>query len=178
MGTETPSWSVCRPAELVARSSGRYRTRTGDQDTRSDSQENSRVGEMGRGPSTRNTSCVPWSPDGSGDAFNIQVGLERPAEMVPRSPGEVLMENKVAKTHLCRADFEQRGLGEACLGWYMTTGQGRQQTYSEACRKRGEALLRGDSPGSCRLASADERINRALADAVERYATKDPGEAY
>ena len=30
--------------------------------------------------------------------FDIQVGMERPAEMVPRSPGEVLMENKVART--------------------------------------------------------------------------------
>ena len=36
-------------------------------------------------------------------------------------------------------------------------------------------LLRGDSAGSTRLAATDERINRALADAVERHATKDPG---
>ena len=28
---------------------------------------------------------------------------------------------------------------------------------------------------SARLAAADERINRVLADAVERHATKDPG---
>ena len=34
--------------------------------------------------------------------------------------------------------------------------------------------MRGDSSGSARLAAADERINRALADAVERHATKDP----
>ena len=38
-----------------------------------------------------------------------------------------------------------------------------------------EGLLKGDSAGSARLAAADERINRALADAVERHATKDPG---
>ena len=42
--------------------------------------------------------AVPWSPDGSDNAFDIQVGMERPAEMVPRDPGEVLMENKVART--------------------------------------------------------------------------------
>ena len=36
-------------------------------------------------------------------------------------------------------------------------------------------MLRGDSSGSARLAAADERINRALADAVEGHATKDPG---
>ena len=36
-----------------------------------------------------------WSPDGSDNAFDIQVGMERPAEMVPRDPGAVLMENTV-----------------------------------------------------------------------------------
>ena len=36
-------------------------------------------------------------------------------------------------------------------------------------------MLIGDSSGAARLAAADERINRALADAVERHATKDPG---
>ena len=36
-------------------------------------------------------------------------------------------------------------------------------------------MLKGDSSGSARLAAADERINRALADAVERHTTKDPG---
>ena len=35
--------------------------------------------------------------------------------------------------------------------------------------------MKGDSAGSARLAAADERINRALADAVDRHATKDPG---
>ena len=35
--------------------------------------------------------------------------------------------------------------------------------------------MKGDSAGSTRLAAADERINRALADAVERHATKVPG---
>ena len=41
---------------------------------------------------------------------------ERPAEMVPLDPGGVLMENKVARTHLRRADFEQWGLSEGCPG--------------------------------------------------------------
>ena len=30
--------------------------------------------------------AVPWSPD-------VQVGVEKPADMMPRSPAEVLMEN-------------------------------------------------------------------------------------
>ena len=38
-----------------------------------------------------------------------------------------------------------------------------------------EDLLKGDPVGSARVAAADERINRALTDAVERHATKDPG---
>ena len=120
--------------------------------------------------------ATPWSPDGSDNAFDIQVGMERPSEMVPRDPGEVLMENKVARTHHRRADFEQWGLSEGCRGCqYLSTEQRRQQAHSEACRKRIEGLLRGDSAGSARLAAADERINRALADAVERHAAKENG---
>ena len=120
--------------------------------------------------------AVPWSPDGSDNAVDIQVGMERPADMVPRDPGEVLTENKVARTYLRRADFERWGLSEGCPGCrHLRTGQGRQQAHSEACRRRIEGLLKGDPSGSARLAAADERINRALADAVERHAAKDPG---
>ena len=46
----------------------------------------------------RGMRAVPWSPDGSDSAFDIQVGMERPAEMVPRPPGEVLMDNRAART--------------------------------------------------------------------------------
>ena len=95
---------------------------------------------------------------------------------MPRDPGEVLMENKVARTYLRRSDFEQWSLGEGCPGCrYLRTGQGRQQAHSEACRKRIEGVLKGDSMGAARLAAADERINRALADAMERHAAKDHG---
>ena len=53
--------------------------------------------------------------------------------------------------------------------------RGRQEAHSEACQKRIEGLLKGDSVGAARLAAADERVNRALADAVGRHAVKDPG---
>ena len=56
--------------------------------------------------------ATPWSPDGSDNAFDIQVGMERAAEVVPRSNGEVLMENKVARTYLRRADIERWDLSE------------------------------------------------------------------
>ena len=119
---------------------------------------------------------TPWSPDGSDNAFDIHVGMERAAEILRRDPGEVLMENKVARTYLHRADFEQWSLSEGCPGCgYLRTGQGRQQAHSEACRKRIEGLLKGDSAGSARLSAADERINRAPAVAVQRHAAKDPG---
>ena len=48
--------------------------------------------------------AVPWSSDGSDNAFGIQVETERPAEVVSRAPGEVLMENKVARAYRRRAD--------------------------------------------------------------------------
>ena len=116
--------------------------------------------------------AVPWSPDGSDNAFHIQVGMERPAEMVPRSPGEVLMENKVAKD-LSSQSRLRTSLSEGCPGsQYLRTGQERQQAHSEACWRRSEGLLKGDSSGSARLAAADERINRPLADAVERHAAR------
>ena len=86
------------------------------------------------------------------------------------------MENLVARTYLRRADFKRLGLSEGCPGCgHLRTGQGGQQALSEACRRRIEGLLKGDPAGSARLAAADERINRAVADAVERHATKDPG---
>ena len=74
-----------------------------------------------------------------------------------------------------RADFEQWGLSEGCPGCrYLRTGQGRQQAHSEACRKRIEGLLKGDSMGAATTGcGCDERINRALPDAVERHAAKD-----
>ena len=101
--------------------------------------------------------ATPWPPEGRDNDFDIQVGMERPAEMVPRDPGEVLMENKAARTYLRRADFEQWGLSEGCPGCrYLRTGQGRQQAHSEACRRRIQGLLKGDSAGSVRLAAADD----------------------
>ena len=34
---------------------------------------------------------VSWHLDGSDNGFDMQVGMERPAEVVPRHPGEVLI---------------------------------------------------------------------------------------
>ena len=45
--------------------------------------------------------------------------MERPAEMMLRAPGDVLMNNKVARTYLRRADFEQWVLSEV-LSWMQT----------------------------------------------------------
>ena len=74
------------------------------------------------------------------------------------------MENKVARTYLRRADFEQWGFSERCPGCrHLKTCQGRQQAHNGACRKRIEGLLKSYLAGSARLATADERINRALA---------------
>ena len=53
--------------------------------------------------------------------------------------------------------------------WSGTTGSS-QRVISEEDR----SLLRGDPSGSARMAVAEERINRGLADAVEQQATKDP----
>ena len=43
--------------------------------------------ERGDADSVLQMRAAPWSPDGSDNAFDIQVGMERPAEMMmPRAP--------------------------------------------------------------------------------------------
>ena len=116
--------------------------------------------------------AVPWSPDGSDGAFDIQVGMDRPA-MVSRDPGEVLMEKRSSEDQPSQSRLRW-SLSEGCPGCQYLRSCQRQQAHS-ACRRRMESLLKGDSSGSARLAAADERISRAPADAVERHATKDPG---
>ena len=152
MGTANPSGSVCCHAELVVRGNGCHRARTGDQDTLSERQENSRVEKTGTWTEILGMRAVPSSPDGIDNAFDIEVGTKRPAEMVPRSSGKVLVGNTLARTYLRRADFEHWGLSEGCPGcWFPRTGQGRQQTHSEARRRRIESLLCGESSGFARL---------------------------
>ena len=51
-------------------------------------QESARVGEMGHGQNTWNTSRSVVPRMAVTMAFDIQVGMERPAEVVPRDPGE------------------------------------------------------------------------------------------
>ena len=151
MGAATPFWSVRWNAQFVVRGSGCHRPR------KTRTANIMRISQSERWD-VDGIRALIWSPDGSDNAFDIQVGMERPAEMVPSFPGDVLMENKVARTFLRRADFEQWGLSEGCPGCrYLKTGLGRQQAHSEACRRRIEGLLRGDSAGSTQLPATDER---------------------
>ena len=160
MGTAIPSWSVCGDAERVVRGSGCHRARDGDQDTLSEHKKD--------GTRTRHLEYEPFR----GPRMAVRSEWRYPRRWCP---GDVLLENKVARTYLRRADFEQWGLSEGCPGCrYLRTGQERQQAHSEACQRRIEGLLKGDPLGSARLAAADEGINRALAHAVERHATEDP----
>ena len=72
------------------------------------------------------------------------------------------MESREVRTYLRRADCDQWGLSEGCSGCpYLRTVQGGQQAHSEACPRRIEPLLKGDSSWS-KLAVADEKINRTL----------------
>ena len=79
-------------------------------------------------------------------AFDLQVSLERPAEIAPRYPDEILMENKVARAYLRRADFEPWGLSGGCPGCrYLRTGQGPQQAHSEVKGVEWPQLTRGST---------------------------------
>ena len=98
--------------------------------------------------------AVPWSTDGSDNALDIQVGMERPAEMVPRPSGAVLMENKVAE----RADFERWGLRKQ--GSEDLPSQGRLRAVGS---QRG--LSRVPVPEDCTIGDSKltaKRVGRAL----------------
>ena len=94
--------------------------------------------------------------------------------MVPRDPGEVV-DGKQGGEDLpsqgrLRAVGSQRGLSRVPLSedWPGKTASS-QRSMPEEDRRPVEAA---------RLAAADERINRALGDGVERHAAEDPGVAY
>ena len=144
VGAAVPPKSVCGDGELVIRGSGRHRARNGDQDT---------LGEHQEYPSRRDGTLAEYSRCELLPGPQMAVTMlsasklegRDPLRRCPRDPGEVLMENKVARTHLRRADFEQWGLSEGCPGCrHLRTGQGRQQAHSEACRRRMEGLPKGD----------------------------------
>ena len=124
VGPAILSWRIRLNAELVIGSSGYHRARVGDQNTCGERQK---IPESERWDADRilGMRAMPWSPDGSDNAFDNQVQMERPGEMVLRPPGEVLIENKVATTYFRRAHFDQWGLSEGCPGCrYLRTGQG------------------------------------------------------
>ena len=64
---------------------GCRRAKAGDLDTRSERQG---IPESEDADRTLGMRAVPSSPEGCCNAFDIQVGMERPAEMVPLPPGE------------------------------------------------------------------------------------------
>ena len=96
------------PGVFACPSDGCHRAGTGDKTRSATSGEcESERWDAGRILEMRAT---PWSPDGSDNAFDIQVGMERPAEMVPQDPGEVLMENKDLPSQGRLRAGSQRGL--------------------------------------------------------------------
>ena len=117
--------------------------------------------------------AVPWSPGWHRQCIrHSSRNGETRGDGAP-GPRRGAVGEQGSEDLLAQSDFEQWGLSEGCPGCrYLRIGQGRQQAHSESCRRRIEGLLRGDSAGSTWLAATDERINRALADAVERHATR------
>ena len=118
---------------FVVRGSGRHRARNCDQDTHGRHQKNPRVGEMGRGRNTRNTSppLVPrWQrqrirhPSRNGEARGDRASPPR-----RRADGEQGGEDAR------RADFEQWGLSEGPGSRYLRSGDDNKLTVrgSKAC---------------------------------------------
>ena len=113
---EPRSRSVCWHAELVVRGSSCHRASAGrSRHARRTSRES-----LSRryGTRTEYSECEPFH--GLRMAVTkhstSKFGMERPAGVVPRSPGEVLMENKAASAYLGRPDFERWALAKVVLG--------------------------------------------------------------
>ena len=66
------------------RGSGCHQAGIGDQDKVGEHQEEPKSERWGA-DSFLQMRATPWSPDGSDNAFDIQVGMDRPAEMVPET---------------------------------------------------------------------------------------------
>ena len=95
VGATIPPRSVCWHTELVVGSSGCHQARAGDQD----SCRNHQKWERWDADRILGMRAVLWPPDGTDNAFDSQVGMERPAEVVPRSTGEVGVRGFHAREH-------------------------------------------------------------------------------
>ena len=74
MGAAIPRRSVCWHAELIVRGSGCQRAGTGDQDKSANIRRVPQSERWDAGK-IREMRATPWSPDGSDNAFDIQVGI-------------------------------------------------------------------------------------------------------
>ena len=159
MGAAIPSGSVCGDAELVVRGSGCHRARDGDQDTLRDlSRRDGRRTryleyERCHGPRMAVT-CIRHSGRNGkthGD------GVPGPGR---RADGEQSGENLFSQNKLRRVGSQQR------LSW-MQTPEHWSGATTNSQGSMPEEDRRPVEERSARLAAADERIKRALADAVD-----------
>ena len=149
--------------ELVIGSSDCLRGGVDDQNTCDERQEilESESRDTDRLSRIRAVRCSPNERD---NTFNIQVDMERTVEVMSRPRDEVLMENKVAMTYF----VEQTSISLISLkvSWIPIC--------ESSCSRKIEVLLKDEKTGFVRSTATDERIIRALNDAVERHAVKDP----
>ena len=144
--------------------------------TSGEHQDSSRVRQMGSGTSVGRAS-TPWSPDGSGNALKVQVRCCRDPLRVALAPWMRCQWRTKWRGHTFADPTSSDGL--------LATGVLDAETYeldvadSQLTVKGAEnriVELLGCTPfAAARLVAADERINRALAEALEPHASRDPG---
>ena len=101
------------------------------------------------------THVAPWSPDGSDSSRNGQACGDG-ASLPSRSAGGKQSSEDLPSQSRLGTMWPQRRLPWVPVldKWSGATAQ----AHSEACWRRIERLLKGDSSGSARLAAADERL--------------------
>ena len=94
--------------------------------------------------------ATPWSPDGSDNALDIQVGMKRPAEMVPRDPKRRAEGKQSSKDLLSQGRLRAVGVSAKVVpgAEYLGTGQVRQQSSQRGMSKEDRRPVEGRLNGS------------------------------
>ena len=119
----------------------------------------------------KNLQGTPQQPDPSkaGIAIPVRVNFDPPMEAAPvpldgEERGKQMRRMKITATML-----RKYGYSDQCEGCrYRRAGLQESRNHTEACRQRIETELEKDDEGRRKKAEDDERINRRLAEEMER----------
>ena len=118
-------------------------------------------------------------PDGTNNKLNVQVSVWRDPLSFSLAPWMRCQWRRKWRGHTFADQTSSDGLSAKGVlnaeTYELGVADSQLTVKSEGCRKRIVELLLGPASGAARLVAADERTNRALAEALEPHASRDPG---